>query len=323
MSLCFLLCAGQGTRLRPYTESRPKPRIPLLNLPLAHYGFYLAQKGGFNQFLLNKHHLPEQIDLLAKELSPFASEVSTVDETAKLLGSGGALWNARHLLEKQDYFLVANGDEVMIPKSDKVLSDLLEKFKSDSALCTLLTCDHPDLLSKLKAVWVNSDGCVQGFGMTAPRPQLNPVHYTGYKIFSRKIFDYLPEGESNIFYDVVVKAIVAGEKVTTHHLGLTPWFETGNFDSLLDASRHLALNHWEDLQKRRTFFNKTPFFKHFANDTLLVCEEEKDLNCFAQCEGTVILGRGVTFLQTFRLKNTIVYDDVQVEQTEDNKIIGR
>ena len=68
MSLCFMLTAGQGTRLKPFTNKTPKPAIPFLNLPLAYYGFYLARKAGFQNFLMNKHHLPDFIEQLAQSL---------------------------------------------------------------------------------------------------------------------------------------------------------------------------------------------------------------------------------------------------------------
>lgn len=262
MSLCFLLTAGQGTRLKPYTDHCAKPTIPLLNLPLAYYGFYLAVKGGFQNFLMNKHHLPEQIEDLATQLRPFARKVETIDETKALLGSGGALWNARDVLKNHDYFLVANGDEVLLPQDETILSELFHHCKTTQSLCTLLTCDHPELLKSLKPVWVNSKGMVKGFGMTAPKESLQPVHYTGYKVFSKKILDWLPEGESNIFYEVVTEAIKKGEHVSHLHLPKAIWFETGNPAAFATASEELQKNHITRMKERFEFFN-IPMPSHF------------------------------------------------------------
>lgn len=313
MSLCYLLCAGEGTRLRPHTLKCPKPCIPFLNLPLAYYGFYLARKGGVTHFLMNKHHLPNQIDALASSLRPFADKVETIDETEKLLGSGGALWNARDILRKHDYFLVANSDEVMIPSNDGVIKQLFEKAKNENSLCALLTCDHPELLKTLKAVWTDDKGFAQGFGMDAPAPSLNPVHYTGYKVFSKKIFDWLPEGESNIFYEVLVKAIEAGEKVGSLHMGPTPWYETGNFDSLLNASRSVAKENWEVLNQRRTFFGLNPLFKKEKGSQLLVCEQESQLQLINQTKGTVVLGKNTSVAANAVLENIVATTEVGQE----------
>lgn len=256
LSLCFLLCAGKGTRLRPYTEKTPKPCLPFLDLPLAYYGFYLACLGGFDNFLLNKHYLPEQIEDLAKRLSGLANKIDVIDETAELLGSGGAIWNARDIIAKHDYFMIANGDEVLFPQNDNIIKKLTQQFQADSSLCTLLTCDHPELLKSLKPVWVNSQGQVRGFGMRKPDEEVRPVHYTGYKIFSHRILDFLPLGESNIFYDVLIKAIANGENITTLHLKNASWYETGTVESFLSASKIIAHKHALALERRKQFFSK-------------------------------------------------------------------
>ncbi len=325
MSLCFLLAAGQGTRLRPFTEHKPKPTLPFLTMPLAHYGFYLARKGGFGHFLMNKHHLPEQIDVLAEELSPWASSVTTVDETSALLGSGGALWNARETLAQHDYFLVANGDEILFPEDDRILEDLVSQFKRSKSLCTLLTCDHPELLKSLKPVWVDRRGDVKAFGMERPNPDLKPVHYTGYKVFSKKILDWLPAGESNIFYDVLTRAIDRGETVSTHHMSSAHWHETGNFNSFLVAQREVVQHNWDALQKRRTFFRKPILHKQMDGANLLVSEDPRLLKYISRIEGTVVLSRDISYDGTASLKNLIAFEgaDLNGKPSFENKFVSQ
>ena len=313
MSLCYLLCAGEGTRLRPHTLQLPKPRIPFLTMPLGYYGFYLARKGGFQNFLMNKHHLPDHIETLASDLRKFADQVDTIDETQKLLGSGGALWNARDILSQHDYFMIANGDEVLIPQDDSVLKQLLEKAQQTEALCTLLTCDHPELLKTLKAVWVNQQGEVRGFGMDAPEPNLTPVHYPGYKVFSKRVFDWLPEGESNIFYEVLTEAIKQGEKIQTLHIGETTWHETGNFDSFVKASYQVATYNWEAVQERRKFFGLSPLHKINNQQNLLVCETEAQLKHLPQVQGLAVLGKKAWVDTEFPLQNIIASHPIEGE----------
>ena len=256
MSLCFLLAAGEGRRLRPYTQKIIKPAMHFLNLPLSYYGTFLALKAGFENFIVNKHHLPDQVDLLAHDLGQFTKSFKTVDETKELLGSGGALWNARNILKEHDYFLIANSDEVLLHQDENLLKSLKDKHINKKPLATLLTCDHPELLKTLKAVWVNEKGDVRGFGMEAPEPNLKPVHYTGYKIFSKEVLDWLPEGESNIFYDVLKEAINKGETIQTQHIDNAIWHETGNFNSFLSASIDITQCGWSYVQDRLKFFKK-------------------------------------------------------------------
>lgn len=232
-----MLTAGLGTRLRPLTEKTPKPCLNFHGHRLMDYGFYLAQQAGFKDFIFNLHYLAEQVRQHTQSLSPLCKSVQYSDETEKILGSGGAIWKAKDKLIGHDSFLIANGDEILIPNNPYVLKELMDKFNHSKSLCCLLTCDHPDLLKTLKPVWVNKSGEVQGFGMNKPNLEVHPVHYTGYKVFSTRIFDFLPNGESNIFYDVLVDAIKQGEKVSTYHLDSCHWYETGN-----PTEYNLALN---------------------------------------------------------------------------------
>lgn len=313
MSCCFLLTAGQGSRLRPYTEKVIKPRLPFLNTPLAYFGLYLALEGGFKNFLLNKHHLPFQVDQLAKDILPLVDSVDISDESQALLGSGGALWKAKHFLSDHDSFLVANGDEVLIPPHSGVLQQLYEKHIQSGALCTLLTCDHPDLLKSLKPVWVDSSGHVKAFGMESPNSQWRPVHYTGYKVFSKRIFDYLPDGESNIFYETVTQAIAQGEKVSTLHLKQASWYETGNFDSFLDAQKQVMAKHLPYLAKLRGRLGLPPLIIRQRKDaTLVSLDDYQDTFDF---KGLVVLGRNVSIGSPVHLEDVVIGSQKIVEDS--------
>ncbi len=307
MSLCFMLTAGQGTRLKPYTDYFAKPTLPLLNMPLAYYGFYLAQVGGFKEFLLNKHHLPDQIENFAGSLRPYCRNVATVDETSQLLGSGGALWNARDILRKHEFFMIANGDEVLIPEDDKTLNTLVRFFKEKETLSCLLTCDHHDLLKSLKPVWVTPDQTVVGFGMDKPPGDPLPVHYTGYKVFSSKILDWIPDGESNIFYDVLVEVLSQGKDLFHFHLSKASWFETGNPHSFFAASRSLADDHWGAVNERRKFFGWKRLWKGQSNHGQLVSQNFDHEQRLNEITGHVVLGESIVWKPDTPLKNCIVF----------------
>ncbi len=319
MSLCFMLTAGQGTRLKPYTDYYAKPTLPLLNIPLAYYGFYLAAQGGFKDYLMNKHHLPNQIEILASSLKDHCREITTVDETEKLLGSGGALWNARDILRKHEFFMIANGDEVLIPTDSKVINKLVRFFNEKKTLSCLLTCDHPELMKSLKPVWVTPDQTVIGFGMDAPPGEPRPVHYTGYKVFSSKILDWLPNGESNIFYEVLVEAISQGQNIFHYHLDQAEWHETGNPRSFFEASRTLAQTQWAAINQRRQFFGWKPLWKTVDNSKQLIGEDENLKQHWDQISGHVVVGSGVHWPENQFVKDAIVFSNQSIADSENPK----
>ena len=59
MRKAFLLGAGLGTRLKPLTDTLPKPLIPLENRPLITHAMDHLIKAGIVEIAINTHHLPE------------------------------------------------------------------------------------------------------------------------------------------------------------------------------------------------------------------------------------------------------------------------
>ncbi len=344
LSLCFILAAGIGSRMEPFNKKLPKPCLPFINLPLMNYGFYLAKKAGFNHFLLNTHHLPEKLKFYAGKLQTHCSSVQ-ISREDQLLGSGGAFWKARKYLEKEDYFLVANGDSLLVPENDQIFSQLVGQFQRDQSLCTLLTCDHPELLRSLKPVWADKKRNIISFGEKFPETDriplsqmhsfkesggdlaadiykqygLKPLHYTGYKVFSRKIFDFLPEGPSHIFSDVLIKAIASGERVSHFHLPGAFWYETGNFHSFLEASREVSQKHWPWLVKVHSFYNQSSAKKEKNKGDMLVFLKNELQGEFPFFKGFNVMGRQVTFSPETVLENTIVADNCQLSENENYK----
>ena len=58
----MVLAAGFGTRMRPLTETTPKPLIRLLGKPLIDWSMERLRAGGVVNFVVNTHYLAEQLD---------------------------------------------------------------------------------------------------------------------------------------------------------------------------------------------------------------------------------------------------------------------
>jgi NDP-sugar pyrophosphorylase family protein len=90
----LLLCAGLGTRLRPLTEERPKPLVPVLDRPLAAFAIDHLAAAGVRRVVANAHHLAEQIEPALSPLCAARGASLAVLREATLLGTGGAIRNA-------------------------------------------------------------------------------------------------------------------------------------------------------------------------------------------------------------------------------------
>lgn len=225
----LLLSAGLGTRLRPHTLSTPKPCIPFMGVPLAAYSLYLLQQTSCRDVVANLHYLPEKVQSMLTSCRDKDFSFKFSLEKEKPMGSGGALFYAKQFLTGSQSFYAINSDEVFVPSRPDILQKLAQHHQSTNSLATLLVTDHPDLGKSLKPVWIDPQGNIIAFG-EKPAGNVRPVHYTGCKIFSEKVLELLPEGESHIFHDTLMPAILKGATVNTVFDSCN-WWETGDIQS--------------------------------------------------------------------------------------------
>jgi mannose-1-phosphate guanylyltransferase len=232
----IILSAGLGERLRPLTSKRAKPAIELLNMPMLVFPFYWLNTLGLSELTLNTHHLPETVRAAAMHTAPPEVQLHFSHEPA-ILGSGGGIWNARFHLQGDGHFAVANGDGVILAEDADLLRRMLESHKREDALATFLVCPLPGVGDKIPGVWMEANGWIRGFGNSAPTSGLECFHYASYMILSERIWNLLPEGNSNVIYDVIEPALKNGEKALAYRVDSLRWFETGNAADFLSATR--------------------------------------------------------------------------------------
>ncbi|NOX25940.1 MAG: NTP transferase domain-containing protein [Deltaproteobacteria bacterium] len=103
MKTAMILAAGFGTRLRPYSEIRPKPLFPVMGRPLIQRTIQQLRKAGFTRIIINVHYLGEKICHIVEE-------PGIIMQRERIeLGTGGGL---RLAMEKlgQGPALITNGD---------------------------------------------------------------------------------------------------------------------------------------------------------------------------------------------------------------------
>lgn len=100
----ILLAAGYGTRLRPYTDIRPKPLFPVAGVPLLHHQLAQLRACGCAPIVVNCHHLAGQIEAALADWPEVLIQCEP-----EILGTGGSLRKALDRLDN-DPVLVLNGD---------------------------------------------------------------------------------------------------------------------------------------------------------------------------------------------------------------------
>ncbi len=105
----MVFAAGEGTRLRPLTLSRPKALVEVGGKPMLARVLESLRAAGVKDVVVNVHYLAEMIiDFLAD--NDFGLNITIADEHARLLDTGGGLLAARPLLDGRETILLHNAD---------------------------------------------------------------------------------------------------------------------------------------------------------------------------------------------------------------------
>lgn len=105
----MVLAAGRGERLRPITDSTPKPMVPVGGKPLIVWHLEALARSGFREIVINLSWLGEQIRAALGDGGRFGVRIRYSDEGSCALEVGGGIFNALPLLGTGP-FLVVNGD---------------------------------------------------------------------------------------------------------------------------------------------------------------------------------------------------------------------
>lgn len=104
----MILAAGPGTRLRPLTDTTPKPLIEVRGAPLIVHQIGWLRLAGIQEIVINLHHLAEQLIDHLGDGSRFGVRI-TFSRERELLNTGGGIVNALPHLGRRP-FLLMNGD---------------------------------------------------------------------------------------------------------------------------------------------------------------------------------------------------------------------
>jgi MurNAc alpha-1-phosphate uridylyltransferase len=105
----MILCAGRGERMRPLTDTIPKPLLKVGDKPLVVWHIEKLKRCGFEDIVINIAHLGYKIPKALGDGSKWGVKITYSDEQeGKALESAGGIKKALHLLG--DTFLVVNGD---------------------------------------------------------------------------------------------------------------------------------------------------------------------------------------------------------------------
>ncbi|MCL4364964.1 MAG: nucleotidyltransferase family protein [Candidatus Marsarchaeota archaeon] len=108
-----ILAGGYGKRLRPLTDTIPKPLVRVGGKPILEWQMlWLSRKCGIQSFVLLVGYLKDKVmSYVDSRKADLGIDVEYSTEKTQL-GTGGALRNAKGLLDGEDSFVMFNGDNI-------------------------------------------------------------------------------------------------------------------------------------------------------------------------------------------------------------------
>ena len=228
--VAMVLAAGRGERMRPITDTTPKPLIEVGGMTMLDRMLDSLARAGVEKAVVNAWHLGEQID---SQVSGRDAPAVTVVHETELLETGGGVANALSLLGN-DAFYVANSDVLILDGVEPAAKRLAAAWRDDAMDAVLL------MQSTVHAF--GYDG--KGDYIVAPdsrltrraERQIAPYLFAGLQILHPRLFEDCPAGpfSLNRLYD---RAQENGRLYGVVHDG--EWLHVGTPHALEAVERHL------------------------------------------------------------------------------------
>ena len=194
----MVLAAGRGERLRPLTDTVPKPMVPVIGRPLLDHAIDRLTAAGVTRIVVNVHHLGEQI---AAHLKGRMGPEIVISKEATALETGGGVTQALPLLGDQPFYVV-NGDSLWLDGAVPTLDRLAAAFdptRLDAMLLLQKTVSAVGYEQNRGDFFIDPEGKPRRVGAG----EIAPYLYAGVQILSPLLFKDAPAGafSLNRIYD--------------------------------------------------------------------------------------------------------------------------
>lgn len=225
----MILAAGRGERMRPLTDTMPKPLIPVAGRSMLDRSMDRLVAHGVTRIVVNVHHLGEQI----AERVQGRAEIVYED---RLLETGGSVRNALPLLGKGPFFIL-NGDGLWQDGPSPMLSRMEAAWDPDRMDALLLL--HPLATTVGREAKDRGDYFVDADNRARHRGAADaaPYIFASVSVCDARLLQDSPDGPFSLLR-LWNRAEAAGRLRGLVHDG--KWFHVGTPQALADAERVLA-----------------------------------------------------------------------------------
>jgi MurNAc alpha-1-phosphate uridylyltransferase len=223
----MVLAAGLGTRLRPLTDTRPKPLVEVAGRTLIDRVLDRLIEAGVATAVINTHY---RAAMLERHLAHRDRPHIRFSREAKLLDTGGGVRQALPLLGPGPFFTI-NSDALWTDGRIGTLRRLAARWNDDSMDALLLLQPREHAIG-----YAGSGDFERRPSGRLIRRKTAPLVFAGVQILHPRLFKDTPEGafSLNLLYD---RAQAAGRLYGQAHDG--DWYHIGTMEARREAEERL------------------------------------------------------------------------------------
>jgi len=209
----FVLCGGEGTRLKPYTYYTPKPMLMIGGKPILWYVIENLKRNGLKDLVLTVGYKHEQIQDFFGDGKKFGVSIEYAIEK-EALNTAGSILPLKNKVKET--FAVVMGDHL----TNIDLRAMLEHHKKEKGIATIALLKNS--LTLEYGVADVGEHAVKSF---REKPLLQHYYNVAIYVFEPKIFDYIKEKE-DFAKNVFPRMLEKGERIAPYVFE-DVWFDIG------------------------------------------------------------------------------------------------
>ncbi|MGZ7046986.1 MAG: sugar phosphate nucleotidyltransferase, partial [Methanobacterium sp.] len=134
----IILTAGEGTRMRPLTLTRPKTMLQVGGKPIIQYNLESLRDAGIKDIIMVVGYKREAIEDYFGNGTSFGVNITYISQE-KRLGTAHAIKSVQNIIDND--FIVLNGDIIVDPR---LIVDLIANYESEDASSLLMLTEVED-----------------------------------------------------------------------------------------------------------------------------------------------------------------------------------
>jgi MurNAc alpha-1-phosphate uridylyltransferase len=227
----MILAAGRGERMRPLTDTTPKPLLAAGGRPLIEWHLERLARAGIRDIVINHAHLGARIEQALGDGGRYGVRIAYSPEPEGALETAGGIANALPLLGFPP-FLVVNGD-IWCDYDFGHAADIAGELQRSGRLAHLLLVPNPP--HHPQGDFGRDGGRVSREG--------HMLTYAGIAVFQRALFEGIAAGDRARLAPLLYAAVERGEVSGDYYWGR--WTDVGTPERLAALDRALATGLWQ------------------------------------------------------------------------------